>query len=205
MPTEKTITLYQYHELSDEAKERAKQWWAECWDPSDYESTIDDFHTICDKLGISLKMEPVKLMGGGTRMEPAVQYSVGYCQSDYAAFEGFYSYAKGGAAAVKDYAPTDTTLHAIADRLTAEQKANGYRLSATITYHHYYGLQVDVTKGDSEEYHDEAALKEIFRDLCQWLYYRLREEDEYRMSDEAVEDAMSANEYTFREDGKRED
>lgn len=204
MPIEKTIKLYRYDELSESAKETAKDWWLECRDETDYESTIDDFVTIAEKLGITFKTHTVRLMGGSDRQDPCIWYSLGYCQSDYAAFDGRYAYAKGGAAAVKEYAPQDAKLAAIADRLTAEQKANGYKLGAVIEYSDYYGLQVEAFKGDDDEWHDPATLKEIFRDLARWLYDRLIEQDEYLRSDEQIEEAMSANEYTFTEDGKRE-
>ena len=209
MPTETTITLYTYDELSDDAKETAKQWWLDCRDETDYECVTDDFATIAAKLGIDLATNPVKLMGGGTRNDPAIWWSVGYCQSDYAAFDGRYAYVKGAAASVKDYAPQDKELHAIADRLQAVQSRHLYALTATIKYHHYYGLQVE-TRNERHEYGDvsaavESEVKEIMRDLAQWLYRQLVQQDEYLRSDEQIADAMEANGYTFREDGRRED
>ncbi|MEQ6332998.1 antitoxin of toxin-antitoxin stability system [Sphingobium sp. MK2] len=204
-----TRTLYQYSELSEDAKETAKQWWLDARDETDYEYVIEDFVQTAAKLGITMKTRPVTLMGGGTRHDPCVWWSLGYCQSDYAAFDGSYSYAKGGAAAVKAYAPQDETLHAIADRLQAIQAKNFYGLSATINHHHYYGLQVE-TRNDRNEYGDaseeaESEVKEAMRDLCQWLYRQLVTQDEYLRSDEQITEAMGANEYTFSENGKRED
>jgi hypothetical protein len=59
--------------------------------------------------------------------------------------------------------------------------------------------------GSDAETDAEAVILEACKDLSRWLYSRLREEDEYMSSDEAVADAMEANGYTFREDGTRED
>lgn len=49
----------------------------------------------------------------------------------------------------------------------------------------------------------EDVLTEAFRDLARWLYARLHEEYDYLTSDEAVDEAIVANAYTFTEAGKR--
>lgn len=207
MPTEKTITLFTYDELSDKAKETAKQWWLDCRDETDYEFVIEDFAAIAVLLGIRLKEHPVKLMSGATRYDPNIWYSLAYCQGDYAAFEGTMRYTKGLAKEVRAYAPKDTALHALADRLVALHARTFYRSGYVITYHHYYGTQAEAEEFDWTESADERATeaKEIAKDLGQWLYDRLIEQDEYLRSDEQIAEAMAANEYTFREDGTRED
>ena len=49
----------------------------------------------------------------------------------------------------------------------------------------------------------EDVITEALRDLARWLYRQLEREYEYLTSDEAVDDAITANEYTFTEDGRR--
>lgn len=49
----------------------------------------------------------------------------------------------------------------------------------------------------------EDVLTEAFRDLARWLYARLHEEYDYLTSDEAADEAIVANAYTFTEAGKR--
>ncbi len=49
----------------------------------------------------------------------------------------------------------------------------------------------------------EDVLTEAFRDLARWLYARLCAEYEYLTSDEAVDEAIVANDYTFTEAGER--
>jgi hypothetical protein len=212
MPTEKTITLYTYDELSDRAKETARQWWLEGRDSSDYHGVTEDFATIVKLMGFDLTTHSVRLMNGSTREEPNIWWSLGYCQSDFAGFEARYSYAKGGAAAVKDYAPKDETLHAIAASLQEMQKRNFWQISAKIRFDDRRGYEIaEVLKdgcymyGSDAEDDAESVIREACKDLSRWLYARLREEDEYLSSDEHVADAMEANEYTFREDGTRED
>lgn len=205
MPITVERTLYQYSELSDAAKENAKDWWLSCRDELDYESVISDFVQIAEKLGITLDRHDVQLMGGSMRSDPSVWWSVNYCQDDFAAFDGCYSYVKGAAASVKKYAPNDEKLHRIADTLQAVQARNFYRLSARIKHHHYYGLQVEVEADGFVPNEGDGTLTEAFRDLSTWLYDQLWEQDEYLRSAEQIEDAMSAHEYTFTEDGRRED
>ncbi len=61
---------------------------------------------------------------------------------------------------------------------------------------------------DSPNYQDmtadaEEAVIEALRDLARWLYRQLEREYEYLTSDEAVDEAIIANEYTFTETGRR--
>ncbi len=207
MPTTKTIELFTYDELEDSAKETAKQWWLECRDASDFEYVIDDFVTIVEMLGFSVKTHTVQLMGGGTRQAPNVWWSLGYCQSDHAGFEGSYSHKTGSAAAVKKYAPKDEDLHAIVDALTVLQRGAGYQLQSCFTFSDRRGYEAttDYRSGAFTNYEQDKEFVELLKGLSRWLYSRLRAEDEFQTSDEMIEEAMEANGYTFRENGERED
>ena len=44
---------------------------------------------------------------------------------------------------------------------------------------------------------------EALRDLARWLYRQLEREYEYLSSDEAVDETITANQYTFTETGRR--
>ncbi len=211
MPTTNTIELFEYSELSDSAKETARQWWIEAMDSSDFEFTIDDFVTIAGLMGVEVATRAHKTMGGTMRNFPEVFYNLGYSQSDYAAFEATYRYAKGGAAKVRQHAPQDEKLHAIALALQSAQAKAGYRATASIGENRG-GLTVEVEEAPFErEAYDkwrenvEEPIKEAMRDLASWLYQRIREEHEYLTSDEQVAEAMESNGYTFRENGERED
>jgi hypothetical protein len=205
MPEVIETTVYKFEELDERAKERARDWYRESSDESDLEGTIEDFTRICDIIGITLATEPVKLMGGGTRYDPKLAYSVGFSQSDFAGYDGRYSYAKGAAKKIREYAPQDTTLHAIVDGLQALQKPHVYSLTATMSYHHYYGQQVEVEDSRDREVSSEAyqAAKELFKDLARWLYDSLRKEVEYQNSEEVVDENIMCNDYTFTASGRR--
>lgn len=203
----KEIQLFQYSELSDEAKEVARDWWLSCRDETDYECVIDDFREIAERMGITFKTHQVTFVSGKPRHVPNIWYSLGYSQSDYATFEGTWRYVKGLTKAVKSYAPQDTELHRIAAEAAATFAKGFYRDAFTVTYSDYYGTQVEPAEFEWNDGPNDRAkvFKELARDLGRWLYDRLREQDEYLCSDEAITDAMAANEYTFRENGKRED
>ena len=131
MPEVICTTVYQFPELSDAAKEKARSWYRELGPYDDWwDAVYEDFERVCDILGVSLKTRPVRLMGGGTREKPCIWFSGFWSQGDGAAFEGYLSHAKGATTSIRDYAPQDTTLHGIADRLQAIQRRNFYQLAA---------------------------------------------------------------------------
>lgn len=170
-----------------------------------------DFGRICEILGIEVKTTPVRLMGGSTRQRPCVWFSGFWSQGDGACFEDHLSYARGASQKIRDYASQDATLHGIADRLQAIQRRNFYQLAAEVSYRgrysHEYTMSVEVTR-DSPVWQPptegtEEIVIEALRDLARWLYRQLEAEYDHLTSDDAVEDAIVGNEYTFTEEGRR--
>lgn len=49
----------------------------------------------------------------------------------------------------------------------------------------------------------EEEITEALRDLARWLYRSLEKEWDYQSSDEAVDEVIRANRYTFTADGSR--
>lgn len=197
-----TQTVYTFDELSDSAKERAREahregqleydWW---------DSSYDDFARVADILGIDLRQRAVKLMNGSTRYDPAIYFSGFASQGDGACFEGTYRYAKGSVKRIREYAPQDAELHAIADSLFDVQRRNRYQLTANIAHRgHYYhsgcmDIDVDAPGGTAD------VIKSAMRDFADWMYKRLEEEHDYQLSDESIEDSIKANECEFTESG----
>lgn len=212
MRTIKT-TVYQYDELPDErAKEKAREWYASCVfnDSCDWDCIYEDAATVAEILGIEISTSPDRLMGGGTRMKPDIYFSGFSSQGDGACFEGNYVYAKGAAKKIREYAPQDAELHRIADALQEVQRRHFYRLVAGMAHrgHYHHSGCMDVSVADSEnEYRDigdaEDDIRQLMRDFADWVYNQLEKEYEYLTSDEAVEEAIRANEYEFDEDGER--
>lgn len=203
-------TVYQLDELSDSAKEQARAWYRSIgFDYDWYDSVYEDFVQIAGMLGIEFRTREVKLMGGGTRQEPCIWFRGFWSQGDGACFEGHYAYRRGAPAKIREWAPKDDALHEIADRLHAVQRRNFYQLHAEIRhrghYYHEYCMVISVERDSHQSMTDDAedGVTEALRDLARWLYRQLEREYDYLSSDEAVDETIAANGYTFTEDGER--
>ena len=205
--------VFQYDELDDRAKERAREWYSRhVFEGScDWEFVYEDAVRVAEILGIEISTSPVRLMSGKSRQKTDIYFSGFWSQGDGACFEGYWSHATGAAARIRDYAPTDATLHGIADRLQAIQRRNFYQLAAEAShrgrYYHEYTMSVDVTR-DSPTWQPptedaEEIVTEALRDLARWLYRQLEAEYDHLTSDEAIEEGIIVNEYTFTEAGRR--
>jgi hypothetical protein len=210
MPRTIEKTVFKFEELSDSAKERARDWWRECENQdSDTSCTYDDASECAKLIGIDMNTKPVKLMGGGTRYDPCIYYSGFSSQGDGACFEGSYSYAKGGSKAIHQHAPKDAELHRIADALQAIQRRYFYRIEAFMKHsgHYYHSgcMSVDVSIQDSDSWDEPACaddIRQCMRDFADWIYAQLRADYEWRMSDEQVDESITCNEYEFDERGR---
>jgi hypothetical protein len=212
MPAIIETTVFQINELSDEAREKARDWYRQNgFDYDWYEFANDDFARICDIFGIELRTTAVQLYGGGSRRKPCIWFSGFWSQGDGACFEGDYSYRRGSAAAIRGYAPKDVELHRIADDLAEVQRRNFYQLRARSShrgrYYHENCMEIGVER-DSPAVQDmtpdaEDAVTEALRDLARWLYARLEEEYGHLASNEAVDAVIGMNEYSFTAEGRR--
>lgn len=212
MPEVLEITVFRFDELTEDARDHARAWYRDGgFDYDWFDAVYEDFQRVAEILGIRFKTRTVRLMGGGTRQDPCIWFTGFWSQGDGAAFEGHYSYRKGAAAEIRAYAPKDARLHCIADVLQEVQRRNFYQLTAEAThrgrYYHEYSMAIAVTR-DSPTWQDmtadaEEIVTEALRDLARWLYRQLEREYDYLTSDEAVDEAIAANGYTFTEAGKR--
>ena len=212
MPEVISTTVYRLNELSTSAAAEARAWYRRSVpDESWHEFIFVDFERICIVLGIDLATHAVRLYGGGTRQEPRIWFSGFSSQGDGACFEGRYRYAKGGLRAIRAHAPQDTELHRIVDAFSEIQRRNFYQLEATVRhegrYYHEYTMAVAVERAgptaqdmtsDAEE-----AITRLLRDLARWLYRQLEQEWDYQTSDTVIDEAITANDYSFTEDGER--
>ncbi|MBE1529744.1 hypothetical protein GGC65_004200 [Sphingopyxis sp. OAS728] len=212
MPAIIETTVYQLDELADEAKERARSWYRQHgFDHDWYDNMFEDFGRICLLLGVDLRTRSVRLMSGRARSQPCIFFSGFSSQGDGACFEGTYRYARGMRRAIRGYAPENIELHRIADALEAIQWRNFYQLSATARhrgrYVHEYCMEISVER-DSPAYQEPTADAEeevagALRNLARWLYRQLEREYDHQTSDEAVDEAITANEYSFTKAGRR--
>lgn len=212
MRTETTTrTLYKFEELSDSAKETAREWYRkgnldyEWWDTS-----FEDYAAIAEILGIDLRLRPRKSKAGTIQgYDPDISFSGFWSQGDGASFRGSYTYAKWSCAKIREYAPEDTVLHNIADNLQRTQKKNFYQLTMQIDTRGNYShegtmFSANFERLDEKQWTEDAEeeILEEMRSFARWIYRSLEEEWDWINSDEQVDEAITINEYEFTEDGE---
>ena len=189
-----TIEVLQFNELAPSAKEKARQWYREAGQHDQWwDAVFEDAKTVAALMGIEI--EDIGFSGFSS-------------QGDGAHFTGRFGYAKGCAKAVAAHAPEATGLQAIARDWQALQAANFYQLTGTVShsgrYQHAYCTSFEVKRGD-EWANDfaEDGVKEVLRDLMNWIYCQLEDEYDQLNSDEVVDENIVCNEYEFLADGTR--
>jgi hypothetical protein len=212
MPEIIETTVYRLDELSDHARERARDWYRQTgFDHDWFDFVFEDFERICAILGIRLRESPVRLMGGSSRQQPHIFFRGFSSQGDGACFEAFYAYAKNAPRRIRQYAPKDAELHQLAQALQDIQRRNFFQLRAEARHRgpgdHEYCMAISVERR-SACYQDmtvdaEDAVIEALRGLARWLYRQLEREYDFLTSDAVVDEAITANEYTFTESGRR--
>jgi hypothetical protein len=186
---------FMFEELNSEARMKAIEsfQYINVEDDFWHDNVIDDAKQIGLLMGIDIDK---------------VYFSGFWSQGDGACFTGTYTYKKGSVKAVKEYAPRYEEVHSIAERLSAIQKDNFYKLEATIKhsghYYHEYCTNIDVYKdGNYTTDENDKALSDCLRDYMRWIYRQLEKEYDYQTSDEAIIDTIESNEYEFTEEGKQ--
>lgn len=212
MPEIISITVYQIDELSDVARERARCWYRNTLDGFPWwDSVYEDFLRICTIIGVDVAMASWHSAGASRVSDPCIYFRGFSSQGDGASFEGVYKYARHASYEIRQYAPQDEALHAIADQLLEIQRRNFYQITARITqrglYYHEYTMRIDVSR-DSPSGQDmttdaEEGIIKALRDLARWLYRSLEREWDYQTTDGAIDDAIRANGYTFTVGGDR--
>lgn len=207
-PVTKHYTLYTFDELSDKAKEKAREWYRDGQLDYDWwDSVYESAQTAGKHLGIDIDRKD--------KHTPAIYFS-GFCsQGDGACFEGRYSYKKGWRSdLLHEFGPGDALneLLSIGQSLQATQARQFYKLEATCRhcghYQHSGCMSVEVEHAD-DRYRDigdaEIDIRDALRLFADWIYKMLEKEHDWLRSDEAVDESIIDNEYTFLETGKRED
>ena len=140
-----------------------------------------------------------------------IYFSGFWSQGDGACFEAYYRYKAGASKAIRQHAPLDVELHRIADVLQGIQRRNFFQLFADVSYrsryYHEHSMSISVERDSPSNQpmtaDAEDSITEALRDLARWLYRQLEREYEYQTSDEIIDEALVANDYTFTETGRR--
>lgn len=203
MPRQVTTTVYQYDELSDKAKAKARDEWrrleAESGDISWSKLTEKTFKEAAAHMGWNIT---------------DVAWSGFASQGDGAQFVGGWNAARVDVAALKKSWPlTNAEGERIADSESLHQFAARY---AEFAAAHPQGSATVVHRAGERYSHSNANEFEVFdiadsrlaefatlsRELMDLFYRMLEQEYGYQNSDEAVTESIQANENEFTEDGK---
>jgi hypothetical protein len=222
----KTITIqaYTFDELSDSAKQKARDWFREASAGDDWwsESAIDEAVEQGQLLGIDFDLQPRKNMKGEPLPgKPKIWWSGFYSQGDGACFEGTWRASQVKADKVADgwgEDPATTEIKRIAsefERIARAYPESSFHVTHRDCYCHEHSVDFDFQFPDDNEGEDWPEdkrkeydktcddLKEAARDFMRWIYRQLEKEYGYRNSDECVDEDIRANEYLFTEEGKR--
>lgn len=200
-----TINIYQYSELSETAKQRAREWWRECAnsDNNFAECVYEDAAKMADIFGLDINTR----WENSGNYSPNIYYSGFSSQGDGACFEGDYKYKAGALKAIKDEAPQDTELHRIVKALQDAQRKVFYRATARTKhrgfYYHSWCMDVDVDLvNDLKQFSElEREITQLMRDFADWIYEQLESAYEWENADDQVIASIEANEYKFLESG----
>ena len=201
------IKVYKFDELSDEGKEKAREWWRDCenQDSSSSDFAYEDAATIAGLFGLDINTRKAKTIGI-VRYTPNIYCSGFSSQGDGACFEGRYEYKKGALKEVKAYAPTDTELHSIVLALQQAQAKNFYRVVCRTEHsgHYYHSgcMHVTCERTDGQDVIGEDDFIQALREFADWIYSRLETEYDWIMADEQVDESIRVNEYEFTEGGE---
>ena len=206
--TTKTVNLYTFNELSDSAKEKARDWWREssCDDSFWSECTLDEAKEQAENMGLDIDK---------------IYFSGFSCQGDGACYTGSWnaSRVKVGETA-KDWgdSPETKEIRRIAsefEQFAKDWPESSFSVTHSGRYSHEYCTDFSVSLGEDADNNEEITpeqwreasdwLIETARDYMRWIYKQLEKEYEYQNSDERVDENIVNNDYTFLISGKRED
>lgn len=205
------IKLYEYDELDDKAKQRARDWFRE-GSEFDFDFVKAEFNTFLESIGFE---------------NVSSQFSGFYSQGDGASFDfkgvDFEKLFNPQGCDIKEYKfihdkwlAARAGLIRTAKRIAKSLHAESGRTSNANRYSHartrYACLELDhntdaclsdlkivyALREDIEE-----ALTYLMRELSDAYYNHLGNEYDYQNEDDTVADNIKANEYTFLQDGKR--
>ena len=204
--------VYDFTELSDAAKDKARAWFRETIDHDWWDSVYDDFEQICPILGVTLAT--THRPPDGRRHPPEALHLVFrvLVAGRRRLFRGPLCLCP---ARVASHPRLCAPGHGAApDRRRAAGAAEVELLPAhglvPTDWPVLARLCDDVRRrprqpcrpGDRRA-HRATTWSTALRDLANWLYRALEREYEFQTSDETVDEGMSANGYTFTAEGRR--
>lgn len=187
-------TVYKFNELSDKAKETARDWYREGALNNDwYDFVYEDAQRILNLAGFTIDK---------------IYFSGFSSQGDGACFTGSWKADNVKLGEAIKEAPQDKDILRIAneiERITKLWPESNMTVKHSGHYYHKYETTFEVNsdnKGNLEEGSEEAII-EVSRDAMEWIYRRLENEYNFMNEDDQIDENIIANEYEFEETGNR--
>lgn len=190
MSHNRNTECFYFPELSETAKEKAREWYRErALDYEWFDSVFDDAKTMFAFAGFNID----KI------------YFSGFCsQGDGAMFEG--TWCASDTKPVKEmkaYAPQDKELHRIAAEARSITRSDKEASTSMQHRGHYYHEHCVEFTGDARTPELLDRIAEMARDAMRWIYRTLEKEHDYLLADAQVDETIIINEYEFSSEGKR--
>lgn len=193
-------TVYTFDELSDKAKDRARDWWRES--DHDYEwwdNVYEDFFVTLPILGFDVSRR------NGKHYDISFQLHV---QGEGVGFDAYWEFKPDCVEKIKEHAPQDSDLLAMAEELVSIFRRTGPHVRGHIKQGSRGAYIEDVYFEHVEDSywdcHDDVIddFKKLVKGLARWMLKQLDDEWRYRNSDEYVDECIIGNDYEFDEDGR---
>ena len=188
-----SVELYQFDELSNKAKEVARDWFRKDYpDHGWWESVYDDAREIATRFGVEID---------------DISFSGFWSQGDGACFTGTFRSAdliKTTEEHFKSEYPTEEGLHVLLRRLQAARHQENAFLK--ITTEGWYSHSGTMSVEDPDSYYvwaEACEIRDCMRSFADWIYAQLEKEHDYLCSNECVDENILANEYWFLVSGER--
>lgn len=183
---QETINVCQFSELSDRAKERARDWYRSCMDCDDWNSTewLASINAFADHYGFSISDYQI---GAGQGCHIDCDFS--RLEDDVRELSGVRLWKYLGNQCG-----------------TPQQDGHEFILSAADGSCPFTGTYTDCPAFDTlrefVQRPDNRQFDQLMQECMETVLAAIREEVEYRYSDEAIDESIESNEYKFTEDGE---
>jgi hypothetical protein len=213
--------VFTFGELSDKAKERAREWYRNgAFDFEWWHGVYQNVRDAAKYLGITIDTVEKRQIGGyvdgkwdNTKesqiTQDCIYFSGFYSQGDGACFYGEWraSDMKPFKELKADFSK-DNTLHALHRELRTWARRYPQAVCTSSRsnshYSHERSTTLEAILGDNIDYNVEThkPLEECLVTFMHWIYRSLEQEYDYLNSDAHVDDAIVANEYEFDASGR---
>jgi hypothetical protein len=210
----RTVTVYNYDELSAPAKQRARDNWRADYPGDDWRVGVYEDVARCLKIaGFEIETAHNQLQiyftlhvqGAGACFEG------GWAADPFNLHEITSAHEKAALTeTMRDHAPQDKELHQIYDEMLAIA-FEAPDVTATIKRHgrgtHEHSVTIEVNNLDglsgTVAINIEDRIIDTTRRAMRWIHRQLDQEYDYLTSDEALEEFLKNNEVEFDEHGRR--